>query len=135
MKNNNAYMKKYMLDRYHRRMAEFKKILGGKCICCGSSNDLEIDHKDIATKSFTIARKAAGAPMNVLLEELKKCQLLCVPCHTKKTLADLGQVSARDTHGTISSYRYCKCDLCKKAKSDCSKEYKKRKRAQPDAPC
>lgn len=125
--NTNAYMKKYMLDRYHQRMEDFKKILGGKCVCCGSLDGLEIDHKDISTKSFTIANKAASAPIGILLEELKKCQLLCRTCHINKTLKDKGQVSARDTHGTLSSYRYCKCDLCRKAKSDWSKSHKKKK--------
>lgn len=131
MSSSNAFMKKYMLDRYHRRMEDFKKILGGKCNCCGGLDDLEIDHKDISTKSFTIAKKAASAPISTLLEELKKCQLLCRTCHLEKTYKDKGQISARGTHGTLSSYRYCKCDLCKKAKSDWQKEYKRKNKSWP----
>jgi HNH endonuclease len=37
---------------------------------------------------------------------------------------------ADKAHGTLSSYRYCKCDLCKKANSTWHKSYmEKRKKA------
>lgn len=52
------------------------------------------------------------------LEELKKCQLLCKPCHIEKTVIDRGEIIARGTHGTISSYRYCHCEVCRRAKTE-----------------
>ena len=32
------------------------------------------------------------------------------------------------THGSLSSYRYCKCELCKKANRDHRREYRARKK-------
>lgn len=109
-----------MLRRYNERMLEARTLLGGKCIKCGEANDLELDHINPKTKSFTI-----GQMWNVRKElfdiEVNKCQLLCKRCHEEKTLLDKGQKSGKNTHGTLTSYRYCKCDICRKAKSDYSK--------------
>jgi hypothetical protein len=69
-------------------MNYFRQILtekmGGKCVKCGCTEALEFDHIDPTTKSFNIS---AGyhKPMEVLEEELAKCQLLCVSCHREKT--------------------------------------------------
>ena len=119
-------MKTYMLSRYHKRMAYAKEYLGGKCVKCNTDENLEIDHKDRQNKSFTLAK---NWNINILEfnKELDKCQLLCKTCHGEKTLIDLGQQSAKNNHGTLSSYRYCKCELCKKAKSDNSREYRLKK--------
>lgn len=121
------YMRQYMLKRYHKRRKEAIEKLGGHCVKCGAAENLELDHIDPSTKSFTIA---AHGSVNEKLwqEELKKCQLLCRSCHQGKTLKDRGQNSARETHGTLSSYRYCKCDKCKAAKAKHNKEYKLKRR-------
>jgi len=122
---SNEYMHKYMLARYRRKRKEAIALLGGKCAACGSTTKLEFDHIDIRTKSFNIS-KAWSYSKARLDAELAKCQLLCSECHDKKTLADLGVTSAKGKHGTLSSYRYCKCVLCKKAKADYMREYNKR---------
>ena len=121
------YLKKYMLERYHKRMEHFHTLLGNKCCICGSTENLDIDHIDPKSKQFTIAAKAASAPMAILLEELSKCQLLCRMCHNAKTLENKGLKSAKGTHGTLSAYRYCHCDLCRKAVADYTKERRNRK--------
>lgn len=122
----NAYMKDYMLRRYHKRMQAAKDHLGGKCVKCGALNDLELDHIDRSTKSFTIGNLWSVNEKR-FWEEVNKCQLLCMACHEQKTLIDMGQKSARLTHGTLSSYRYCKCAECKAAKSAYSKKMRMKK--------
>lgn len=72
--------KKYLLPKYHARMAAMRELLGGECVMCGSVERLEIDHIDPSTKSFSLA-KGWGKPWAVILEELAKCQLLCYECH------------------------------------------------------
>ncbi len=113
-------MRVYMLRRYNERMKEARTLLGGKCVRCSETNGLQFDHIDPKTKSFTI-----GQMWSVSKElfdiEIRKCQLLCQRCHEEKTLVDKGQKSAKNTHGTLSSMRYCKCELCKKVKSDYNK--------------
>lgn len=126
MANKKEYMRRYMLERYRRRRNEAIEQLGGKCTECDKTDNLELDHVDPSTKSFTIA-KSGSVSEERWKNELHKCQLLCRLCHVSKTLKDRGQKSAREKHGTISSYRYCKCDLCREAKAKYTREYRKKK--------
>ena len=124
----NPYMKDYMRLRYQKRMSEARNKLGGKCIKCNSTEDLQLDHINPETKNFTVAH-LWNSKKEVFDLEVSKCQLLCKKCHEEKTLLDMGRVSAKVTHGTLSSYRYCKCKTCKKAKSEYTKEFRKKKKA------
>lgn len=127
MASSNSYMKNYMLARYRKRMSEAKNKLGGKCFKCNSIEDLQLDHINPETKNFTVA-KLWNSKKEVFDLEIGKCQLLCKECHEEKTLLDMGRVSAKITHGTVSSYRYCKCDSCKKAKSEYMRSFRKKKK-------
>lgn len=98
--------------------------LGGRCARCGSKNRLEFDHKDRATKSFTITGNL-NRRWEVLVQELDKCQLLCHDCHRAKTkeCGEQGGGWNKNTtgeipHGTDSGYTYwkCRCDLCRQAR-------------------
>ena len=124
-KMTNEYMRIYILKRYRDRKHTALLKLGNKCLKCGSTEKLEFDHIKRDTKSFTIAKLWSISEIR-FWEEIEKCQLLCRPCHNKKTLKELGFKVAKGNHGTISTYRYCKCNLCKKAKSDYMKVYSKR---------
>lgn len=124
----NAYMKEYVKERYHQLRNQAILDKGGRCQICGSDSKLEFDHIDPNTKKMTIAKIwSFSEEMRNL--ELSKCQLLCNECHKKKTLADFGRVSAKETHGTLSSYKYCKCKLCKSAKADYMRTYKKNRKS------
>lgn len=115
-----ARMAEYMLNRYHKRREDALSALGARCSECSRENNLQIDHIDPKKKSFSIA-KMWGVSEKRFWEEINKCQLLCEECHERKTLRDLGRGSAKNTHGTLSSYRYCgppKCEKCKRAKRD-----------------
>ena len=130
-KNYNEYMAKYMLRRYHQRRADAIDLLGGECVVCGTEDRLEIDHIDPTLKSFSIP-KLWSVSQKRFDEELSKCQLLCKFHHEEKSVNEHGKKRAKGTHGTVSSYRYCKCPECKAAKSAYMKEYhKKRKLAGP----
>lgn len=122
----NESMKAYMKERYYKRKAACIAKLGGKCVKCGVVDDLEFDHIDPETKTFTIGNKLASVNESLLQEELKKCQLLCVNCHETKSVRDMGYQDAKNSHGTISSYKYCKCVLCKAAKQAYMQKYAKR---------
>jgi hypothetical protein len=124
---NREYMRQYMLKRYHDRRKKAIDKLGGKCVECNNAEELQFDHIDRNTKKFTIA-SLSSINEKAFWEEINKCQLLCETCHQKKTLIDLGQKSGKETHGTLSSYRYCKCDLCKEAHNKYTREWKQRKR-------
>ena len=59
---------------------------------------------------------------------MEKCQLLCFSYHSKKTILESGKKIARGNHGTVSTVRYCKCELCKKAKREYMREYRRERR-------
>lgn len=128
MKNRNEYHRKYNLDRYYRRKNKAVEMLGSICKNCGQSDNLQFDHIDPQSKAFTICDKLVTYSWAKIEAELTKCQLLCVTCHGIKTLQDKSQIRTKDqdVHGTLSSYRYCKCDLCVKANADYMKQYRKR---------
>ena len=65
-----------------------REKLGGKCVgynkVCGSTKKLEFDHIEPENKSFSIGQ-CLSKPLDLLLEESEKCQLLCYKCHYEKT--------------------------------------------------
>ena len=91
MSDNREYMRQYMGDRYARRMAWARDLLGGQCAHCGSAESLEFDHIDPSTKEFTIGQRMAGGSQKRIEAELAKCQLLCKSCHEEKSLGETGQ--------------------------------------------
>lgn len=84
-RDNKEYMREYLRRRYHERHADAISILGGRCAECGSTEDLQFDHIDNAAKSFDVADRLAQYAWDRIVEELKKCQLLCFWCHVDKS--------------------------------------------------
>lgn len=76
-------------ERYSLRREELVKILGGHCVDCGFSGHhsaLDFDHKNAKLKQMHISGHwIITAPLEILLEELKKCELRCANCHRIKT--------------------------------------------------
>jgi hypothetical protein len=95
----------------HRRRTKLIELLGGRCIRCGTTDDLEFDHIDPSTKRFAICSDLTRA-WSELLEELAKCQLLCRPCHIDKGAEDWPPVA----HGLyMYEYYRCRCEVCRAA--------------------
>lgn len=112
------------LESYYKRKQELISILGGKCITCNSKEKLEFDHIIKGNKSFTITNSLSIAKSRII-EELKKCQLLCHTCHLLKNKIDNGYAK----HGSISMYRHyrCRCTQCKEVWNKKCKEWKSKK--------
>jgi len=68
----------------NKKKATLLEHLGGKCVGCGVTENLQFDHIDRTKKSFTIG-KCMGYTLEKLIEEADKCQLLCEDCHQYKT--------------------------------------------------
>ena len=116
-------MNAYMRQRHAETREKALEYLGNVCSRCGSVEELEFHHPDPTTKEFTISTKLSKLSWPRLVIELDKCVLLCKACHDEE------HITWR--HGTLSGYRYCKCEECRKAKSEHHKAYmKKRKRLQ-----
>ncbi len=68
-----------------QRATEEKIRRGGACIICGYSKDLRAliwHHKNPITKEENISKLIIWANIPKLIEELKKCDLVCANCHT-----------------------------------------------------
>jgi 5-methylcytosine-specific restriction endonuclease McrA len=86
-KNNRD--KKSEISRRTRARKKQERIdyLGGKCVGCGTTEDLQFDHIDRTTKEYSISKKADYV-FEKIKPELDKCQLLCKECHRIKTRAN-----------------------------------------------
>lgn len=78
----------YHNSYYHKRKQELMNLLGNKCAICGSTEELEFDHKDAQTKKFPISSLLSHS-WAVVLSEVAKCQLLCKRCHLEKSKKDI----------------------------------------------
>lgn len=69
----------------HKKKSILVEHLGGKCVGCGTTEDLQFDHLDRTQKLFTISKKLDYS-LDKLIPEADKCQLLCYTCHEYKSL-------------------------------------------------
>ena len=86
LNNEKIRERKREYAKAHRdeRRAHCREYLGGKCVKCGTTHNLQFDHIKREGKKYTIAGRI-HQNFTILKEELDKCQLLCAPCHLDKT--------------------------------------------------
>jgi 5-methylcytosine-specific restriction endonuclease McrA len=80
-KNTKKYSLKNKEKRENRRKLIYE-ALGNKCVECGSTSNLEIDHINPSLKENRISPLAQGLSKTLDDDNL---QLLCHFCHTKKS--------------------------------------------------
>ena len=111
---NKDEQREYMRNWKAARRSEF--FADKKSVDCGSTKNLELDHKDPTTK---VDRKIWTWSEARRLAEIAKCQVLCRKCHRKKTNKT---VYPDPPHGTTtrhdSSRWKCKCQPCKDAHAE-----------------
>ena len=117
------YFREYMKAHKQARRARLVEMLGGKCVRCGSTEDLEFDHIDAASKRFTICSDLTRA-WDLLVEEALKTQLLCKDCHVAK-----GAEDRPDTPHGRHRYIYwqCRCKVCRAANAEASARQRARR--------
>lgn len=120
MSKRTDYFREYMKNRYRSRKEKAISLLGGKCTQCGSNQNLRIQYKE--EKKLSVLENLRDVSETKLTNELEKCHLICTKCIPKLF-----------EHGTLSAYRHCgppKCDLCRKAKNEYMRNYKKNRKQQ-----
>jgi len=116
MSKSNA---EYLHDSYHNQRAFLYAWLGGKCVRCGTTENLEIDHIDWRLKEKNMGRLWPAKRRAEMMLELAKCQLLCYEHHKEKTAQDLRERQLGSfTHGTVYGWMKakCVCEVCYSAK-------------------
>lgn len=100
------------------RRAKLIEMLGGKCVSCGTKKNLEFDHIKKKNKTMDISNSIDTNEAK-LIKEIKKCQLLCRPCHVKKTNDAWDYAVDKTKHGSIWMYKKykCRCQKCREAMS------------------
>ena len=81
---NRDRIRKMSREGYHKRRKLLVEMLGGKCVDCGTTENLQFDHKDPSEKSFNISCVLSERTF----KELEKCELRCGNCHLEKTKND-----------------------------------------------
>lgn len=119
-------MAEYMRNRRKSRREQLIVLKGGKCLVCGSTENLEFNHRDRESKLLTLSGKGLDGPWDKILSELDKCDLLCFEHHLEYTRGQYrgGEIrpwndgtSKPFLHGTARTYHAgCRCDDCKLAK-------------------
>lgn len=112
------------------RKAKLIDMLGEVCADCGTTDDLQFDHVNEDRQdptyhdSATISHMIDG-PWDKLIDEIRKCQLLCIGCHAKKSMAY--RWPTLPPHGSYSRYvnQKCRCDDCRKANARYKLEHKR----------
>lgn len=113
------YLRQYQNEWMRKRRQAY--FSDKSCVVCGSTDRLELDHRDPKQKlthaiwSWSSERREA---------ELTKCQPLCHECHKTKTL----EVDRyRAPHGSPSRFRAgCRCESCRSANNEYQEKYRSR---------
>jgi DNA-binding XRE family transcriptional regulator len=77
-----GYRYKHIKDFRKRTKQRAVEAMGGKCVICGynkSNSALDFHHLDPKEKDFTVSQGIKS--WSKIVEELKKCVLLCCRCH------------------------------------------------------
>lgn len=116
--------KEYIREYRKKRKLEALTLLGGCCINCGTTSNLEFDHIDPLTK-INIISNMYTAKYELFIAEVHKCQLLCHDCHIEKSNNNGDYLLHRIKwqHGK-SGYnnQKCRCKICKDAYKEFCKE-------------
>jgi hypothetical protein len=113
---NNLIMptKEYIREYREKRKNFCLDYLGGQCVKCGETKNLHFDHITPNNK-FKEISSLYTSNLQILKDELDKCQLLCYECHHEKSLNEGDYLGNRKTweHG-VSGYinQKCRCNHC-----------------------
>jgi hypothetical protein len=116
-----AYLKRRRAERRQTLLA----LLGGCCVRCGGLEDLQFDHIAPGSRSFLLSGDGFGRRWDLVLAEAEKCQILCDPCHRKKSkeCGETGGGRNKNSdpleHGSARCYQEmpCRCLPCRTAKN------------------
>ena len=74
----------YFRERYRRQRQAFIEQLGGRCVKCGSQEDLQFDH--INGRDWEATKKSRWSRLAIIKREAEQglIQILCGPCNAAK---------------------------------------------------
>jgi hypothetical protein len=119
--------REYHRQRRRERLTLARERLGGRCVRCGTTENLQFDHVDGSVKAANIS-EITNWSLPRFLEEVDKCQLLCGPgsggCHQDKTTEDLYETICSTGEGRWK----CSCGYCQMWRAGYHAGYMKKSR-------
>ena len=76
----------WVINHRRKKKEELVRMFGGKCSVCGYdkyAGALDFHHTNPRNKSFALSVKGLSYSWDSILEEAKKCVLVCKNCHTE----------------------------------------------------
>jgi len=76
----------WVIKNRQNKKEKLVAMFGGSCQVCGYkkyAGALDFHHKDPKTKSFALSVKGLSYSWDSLVQEAKKCILVCKNCHTE----------------------------------------------------
>ena len=83
--------------------AHYVGLMGGKCVKCGTTENLEVDHINPEDKTLRISSMWLRKHDRIM-EELDKCQLLCGDCHKQKTREEKDRTKGVQRNKTVTPH-------------------------------
>ncbi|MDO8743046.1 MAG: hypothetical protein Q7J30_00565 [Candidatus Azambacteria bacterium] len=77
---------KWVIDSRIKKKTELVRALGGKCKMCGYNyyiGALDFHHLDRSKKKFSLSVKGLCYSWKSILQEARKCVILCKNCHSE----------------------------------------------------
>jgi len=108
------YLREFQKNWVKKRREEWIISQGGRCVYCGSSESLEVDHIVPEEKELQPAA-IWSRKLSVREKELSKCQVLCSSCHQEKTNLWYFKKVKHGSSSMYSKYK-CRCDKCREFK-------------------
>lgn len=108
--NSKIYLdRKYELVKARQEIAReyiWRILSGNSCKDCGNENPivLQFDHIDPKEKSYNVSEMLNNS-LQMIQEEIDKCEIRCANCHTVKTFTQFGfwKVLRTNTESTRNS--------------------------------
>ena len=75
-------------QQYKKRLVEIKQASG--CVDCGENNHIVLDFDHVRDKKYNVSRMIHdGFSWKAIMNEIKKCEVVCANCHRIRTYARL----------------------------------------------
>lgn len=72
-------------ERRRRVAAILDYLRAHPCVDCGESDPVVLEFDHLGDKSFTVADGMKDKSWAAVLEEIEKCEVVCVNCHRRRT--------------------------------------------------
>jgi hypothetical protein len=85
------HKQKLMLERT-KRLIEFFKA--HPCVDCGESDPVVLEFDHLRDKAFAIGPHLCRTSWQAIIDEIRKCEVVCANCHRRRTAKQRGTVRA-----------------------------------------